>query len=155
MQDIFSIQMYFSLKKPAKTAHPRSSPHKTVINKQTIIYYSGLISATGSWYYCGSKEGYKMRDSFEYTLIFPYLSLAQAIYIIILLTLRTRQLTGLTMQNIVLFYQNSRNFKGYFMKYLINTRHVCTHFNAFSMVIPNIVIKLNDFDIFEHFVHFF
>ena len=31
-------------------------------------------------------------------------------------------------------------------------RHICTYFNAFFMVIPNIVTKFQNFDIFENFV---
>ena len=37
------------------------------------------------------------------------------------------------------------------MTYLTNTRHVGTYLSAFSTVIPNIVLKLNNFDIFNNF----
>ena len=36
------------------------------------------------------------------------------------------------------------------ISYLINTRHVCTYLNADVMVIPNIVMKFNNLNIFEY-----
>ena len=33
-------------------------------------------------------------------------------------------------------------------------RHVCTHFNAFLMMFPNMVMKFYNFDIFDKFVTF-
>ena len=40
------------------------------------------------------------------------------------------------------------NFSIHFKNYWTDTRHVCTYLNAFSMVIPNIVMKFNNFDIY-------
>ena len=47
----------------------------------------------------------------------------------------------------------SQNFWN-FTNFLTNTRHVWTNLNAFLMVIPNIVTKFQNFDIFEHFLTF-
>ena len=46
---------------------------------------------------------------------------------------------------------NFFKFKVDFTYYLINTRHVCTYFNAFFMLIPNIVTPFRNFDIFFNF----
>ena len=46
-------------------------------------------------------------------------------------------------------------FKSYFMNYKTNTRHVCTRFNAFLMVIPNIELKFNIFEFFKKFCDIF
>ena len=43
--------------------------------------------------------------------------------------------------------QNSQIFKGYFTTYSTNTKHVCAF--AFSTVIPNIVTKVQNVDIFN------
>ena len=47
-----------------------------------------------------------------------------------------------------LFSQNSYHFKGYFTILFTNTRHDCTYFNAFSMVISNIATRFKNVDIF-------
>ena len=41
------------------------------------------------------------------------------------------------------------------MNYKTNTRHVCTRFNAFLMVIPNIELKFNIFEFFKKFCDIF
>ena len=45
-------------------------------------------------------------------------------------------------------------FNCYFTICWTNTRHVGTHLNAFLMVIPNMVMKFHNFDIFTKFVKF-
>ena len=54
---------------------------------------------------------------------------------------------GCTMQNCLIFSQNSQHFKGYLVNSQTNTRHVCTYLNPYSIVIPYIVMKFNYFDI--------
>ena len=49
-----------------------------------------------------------------------------------------------TEQNCVCFL----TFQGLFQELLTNTRHVSSYLNAFLMVIPNMVMKFNIFDIF-------
>ena len=53
---------------------------------------------------------------------------------------------GFTEQNCVCF-SKFQHFTGYFRNYWTNTRHVGTYLNAFLMVIPNMVMKFNSFDI--------
>ena len=52
------------------------------------------------------------------------------------------------------FYQ-TLNFCNYFRNYQTNTWHVCTYLNAFIMMISNIVMKFNNFDIFFTFCEMF
>ena len=44
-------------------------------------------------------------------------------------------------------FSNFLNFKAYFTNYWANTRHVCTYFNAFLMVIPTTVTNFKICDI--------
>ena len=50
--------------------------------------------------------------------------------------------------NHFLFSQFS-NFKVYCVTYKTNIRHICTYLNPFFMVITNIVMKINNFVIFD------
>ena len=61
------------------------------------------------------------------------------------LTVRTRALVLLTVK-IVFALWNFWNFNVYFTIYWTDTRHVCTYFNAFFMVIPNMVMKFHNFE---------
>ena len=50
---------------------------------------------------------------------------------------------------IMLFiFTKRKNVNVYFMTYCTNTRLVWTYLNAFSMVIPNIIMKFHNFEIF-------
>ena len=42
----------------------------------------------------------------------------------------------------------SQNLRAYFMNYIPDTGHVCTCFNAFLIMFPNFVMKLQNFNIF-------
>ena len=64
----------------------------------------------------------------------------------LLLIFCTRPLVSPFRQN-RLVSQNSWNFTNF----TTNTRHVCSYFNVFSMVIPNKVTKFQNFDIFSTF----
>ena len=65
-----------------------------------------------------------------------------------ILTLRT---WGLVLLSKSLFaFSHFWNFNGYFT----NTRHVCTYLNAILMIIPNMVMKFHNSDIFTSFVKF-
>ena len=66
--------------------------------------------------------------------------------IILKLTLTTRALV--LPNKIVLVFSKFKHFTGYFRNYWTNTRHVGIYLIAFLMVIPNMVIKFNNFDIF-------
>ncbi len=43
------------------------------------------------------------------------------------------------------------NPTGYLKNYWIKHRLVCIHFDAFSMLIPNMDMKINNFEIFDFF----
>ena len=58
---------------------------------------------------------------------------------------------GNTVQNMPFLVSKFMIFIAYFTNYWTNTRHVCTHLIAFSMVIPIIVMKFNNCDIFWYF----
>ena len=64
-----------------------------------------------------------------------------------LLTLTTRGI-GFYWAKLFLFFQNSYISQVISGVTKTNTRHVDTHFNAFLMVIQNMVMKFNNFDIF-------
>ena len=67
-------------------------------------------------------------------------------------TLRTH---ALVLQSKTVFaFWHFWNCNGYFTIYWTNTRHVCTYFNAFLIVIPNIDTKFQNFDILWNFVKF-
>ena len=48
----------------------------------------------------------------------------------------------------------SQNCWGYLKNHWTNTRLVCTHFNAFFLLNPNMIIKF-EFDIFKFWKHFY
>ena len=48
-------------------------------------------------------------------------------------------------------YKIVQNFNGYFTNYYANTRHVCTYLNAFSTVIPNMVMRFRNFEFCKQF----
>ena len=47
------------------------------------------------------------------------------------------------------FSSKNSQFPKHISQSQLNTRHVCTYLNAFFMVNPNVLIKINNFDIFE------
>ena len=47
------------------------------------------------------------------------------------------------------------NFSGYFTNQWTNTKYVCIYFNVFLMVVPNMVMKFQHFDIFLQICYIF
>ena len=56
---------------------------------------------------------------------------------------------------IVFVFSNFWNFNAYFTNLWTNNRHVCTYLNVFLMVIPNMVMKFHNFEIFYQFFYIF
>ena len=100
------------------------------------------------------KEKPKLFSSHPCTIIqnicficeFVGLHIQQALSLSINLTLRTR---GLVLLSKSLFaFSYFWNFNGYFTSKWTNTRHICTYLNEFFIVVPNMVMKFHNFDIF-------